>query len=663
LLLPGFRNVCRISANLKNLSGTLKRKTGKEDKLYWYLEFEVCIRFGGTELQAYLEWKEYVTMLELFGLGSTKKAQPYDLGQPLTGRLGQQTQQGPVVVLVLGRSGTGKSYLINAASCTEPNQSIGEHAMTTKVKTYRTTFSGVNYRLIDTPGFDNMGLDDVEICARIVKHLRESNSTGNGVNGIVYIHQSGDPLRSESLYKYLTVISRVFLGGRDLHRLTIFVRNIDPHGPGNTQIDEEKQNGMSTIGGFHTMGARIITNSAQPNGFINTIQSYASTYPILLPVQMNRSNIITDLENILQRAPAQAHTSQEQRIKSAYERKLHDLHLILDAKQRDLAQCQDTLRRVEKLRVELHETEANLRHQLQQMKHEYSSLRSELQLQENFEQSEVVQELEGINRHIDDISRSISAYLTDNHVRSMFGRNPAEVTSRDARNLPELFRLLQAEEGKSSLVLSSNGKGLEIESFLDFAIRHMLCTLLVMGVFQPFHPGIDSEQSAALLRAYEDIQKRESQTNSGKWRSSTFKSIYKDDEEQTGTSIRRLLHLFIRTRLNPLLICVFGSKEATMDRQHFNQMFELVKRAWNWNSKLKGEVIVLGDFCQIAHAPNSEFDPNIMKEFEPQPGVRPTSVLGTIGIGLVSLRAVGGGRSPEETIICKTTVATDTLYV
>ncbi|KAF8713396.1 hypothetical protein RHS03_00814, partial [Rhizoctonia solani] len=514
------------------------------------------------------------------------------------------------------------------------------------MKTHRASFSGVNYRLIDTPGFDNMKLDDVEICARLVKYLRESTSTRNGVNGIVYIHQSGDPLRSESFYKYLTVISHVFLGGRDLDRLTVLVRNVDPHGPGNTQIDEEKQNGMSTIGRFHARGARIITSSAETNGFINTIQSYASTYPILLPVQMNRSDTITDLENILQRTSIQAYTSQEQRTKSDYERKRQELELILEAKQRNLTQCQDTLRQADKLRVELHETEVNLRHQLQQMQHEYSSLRSELQLQENFEQSEIVQELEDINRHIDDISRSISAYLTDNHVRSMFGRNPAEVTSRDAQNLSELFRLLQAEEGKCSLVSSSDGKGLEIE-----------------GVFQPFHPGIDSEQSAALLRAYEDIQKRESQTNSGKWRSSTFKSIYRDDEEQTGTSIRRLLHLFIRTQLNPLLTCVFGSKEATMDRQHFNQMFELVKRAWNWNSKLKGEVIVLGDFCQTAHAPNSEFDPNIMKEFEPQPGVRPTSVLGTIGIGLVSLRAVGGGRSPEETIICKTAVATDTLYV
>ncbi|KAJ1303485.1 hypothetical protein OPQ81_011672 [Rhizoctonia solani] len=58
-LLPGFRNVCRISANLNNLSGALERRTGNAGKVYWYLAFEVCIRFGGTELEAYLEWKEH----------------------------------------------------------------------------------------------------------------------------------------------------------------------------------------------------------------------------------------------------------------------------------------------------------------------------------------------------------------------------------------------------------------------------------------------------------------------------------------------------------------------------------------------------------------------------------------------------------------------------
>ncbi|KAG8731538.1 hypothetical protein FRC11_003854 [Ceratobasidium sp. 423] len=58
VLLSGFQNICRITANLSNLSGALNHRTSSLGRSYWYLEFEVCIRFGGTELEAYLEWKE-----------------------------------------------------------------------------------------------------------------------------------------------------------------------------------------------------------------------------------------------------------------------------------------------------------------------------------------------------------------------------------------------------------------------------------------------------------------------------------------------------------------------------------------------------------------------------------------------------------------------------
>lgn len=53
-----FRTVCTLSADLRGLEGALERKTGEEGSAYWSLKCDVCIRFGGTELEAYLEWKE-----------------------------------------------------------------------------------------------------------------------------------------------------------------------------------------------------------------------------------------------------------------------------------------------------------------------------------------------------------------------------------------------------------------------------------------------------------------------------------------------------------------------------------------------------------------------------------------------------------------------------
>ncbi|QRV92570.1 heat shock protein 70 kDa 12A [Ceratobasidium sp. AG-Ba] len=57
-LLSGFRESCTITANLQKLSGALESRIGIHGRMYWRLSFDVCIRFGGTEWEAYLEWEE-----------------------------------------------------------------------------------------------------------------------------------------------------------------------------------------------------------------------------------------------------------------------------------------------------------------------------------------------------------------------------------------------------------------------------------------------------------------------------------------------------------------------------------------------------------------------------------------------------------------------------
>ncbi|CAE6449773.1 unnamed protein product [Rhizoctonia solani] len=58
-LCSGFQRACTIKANLKNLEGALTSATGRHGSRYWSLNFDVCIRFGGTELESYLEWNEH----------------------------------------------------------------------------------------------------------------------------------------------------------------------------------------------------------------------------------------------------------------------------------------------------------------------------------------------------------------------------------------------------------------------------------------------------------------------------------------------------------------------------------------------------------------------------------------------------------------------------
>jgi hypothetical protein len=100
-----------------------------------------------------------------------------------------------------------------------------------------------------------------------------------------------------------------------------------------------------------------------------------------------------------------------------------------------------------------------------------------------------------------------------------------------------------------------------------------------------------------------------------------------------------------------------------MTQQDFDRLEGLVQMASDWNSKLKGEVIVLGDFSQISYAPSSRFDMTWMNEFEPNSKRSPPKlILGTLALGLFSSHAVGGERSPEIKILCKAVVATESLY-
>ncbi|KAL5632499.1 hypothetical protein ACGC1H_005447 [Rhizoctonia solani] len=56
--LNGFHRVCALTANLKNARGAMVMRTNPSGSKYWALGFSVCIRFSGTELESFLEWKE-----------------------------------------------------------------------------------------------------------------------------------------------------------------------------------------------------------------------------------------------------------------------------------------------------------------------------------------------------------------------------------------------------------------------------------------------------------------------------------------------------------------------------------------------------------------------------------------------------------------------------
>lgn len=55
--LPQLRELCTIKANLSGIQNSLQRKVGPKG-VYYRVDFDVVVRFGGTQLQARLQWEE-----------------------------------------------------------------------------------------------------------------------------------------------------------------------------------------------------------------------------------------------------------------------------------------------------------------------------------------------------------------------------------------------------------------------------------------------------------------------------------------------------------------------------------------------------------------------------------------------------------------------------
>ncbi|KAF8754977.1 hypothetical protein RHS01_05540 [Rhizoctonia solani] len=437
--------------------------------------------------------------------------------------------------------------------------------------------------LIDTPGFDGVNMSDAEAFGEISDYLLNNEQARTGITGIIYVHRAGNAVHSRSLLRNFRVLKNIFLGNTGIARLTFLAIQTNGQDIGNGDFLVSPG---SVFGTAFSDGAKFMQHPNQ-TGFVKLIRHYASQEPIILPIQLDKSyKVYNTFLNRVEKELGYYEYSSAQSLLDDQERQLREFYENQLSNQR--------------------ESEIKLRQQLQQSQLEYSSLRSQLQLQENVEQSQVVQALKDINRMIDDFGRSVSAYLTDGYVQRIFGKDPAQVTSLRSRDMSTLRTLFPHREGRSSLIASSTKRGIQIEGFLDYSIRHFLCRFLCLRIFQPFHPEIDPSLSKLLLTSYDNIRKRESQAIAGKWRSETFKSLHQYDNHRTAEQLESHLVLLLDNRLRPLIEGVFG-REISLRDEHIANLRSLIKEAWDWNAALKSGVIMLGDFV-LTYFSRGRFD-------------------------------------------------------
>ncbi|KAG9074991.1 hypothetical protein FRC06_010339, partial [Ceratobasidium sp. 370] len=407
-------------------------------------------------------------------------------------------------VLFLGRSGSGKTTFIETA-CLHRRQTEDSAPIerTADVTSRYVTLDAQEFEFIDTPGFDNRAMSNYSAFTKLGRYLLDETRINVGVTGIVYIHRAGDPLGSRALAQNLGVLVDLFLGDSGLSRLTIMVVP-EKH---ETQAPTSAAQSLFHSSVFRTAlakGAQVVAATLCRASLDAILALYASHDPILLRIQ---EEYIQNPQAVLgHQIKAQLGYHEG----SSCEKTIRSLETKLQEKDYEISELSRAHKQVEQQALALNQ-------QLQQTQKEYVSLRSQLQLHENIEQGDIVQILKDLNRSIDDLSRSISQYMVDTYSEGVFGKETSNVTTLDARHLPDLKTLLGHVEGRSSLVVSSDGRGMPIEDFLDYATRSLLCRHLCRKIFDRFHPAIDRALDDALAAMSDEVE-RVSPAEAAKWR-------------------------------------------------------------------------------------------------------------------------------------------------
>ncbi|KAG8731537.1 hypothetical protein FRC11_003853, partial [Ceratobasidium sp. 423] len=560
----------------------------------------------------------------------------------------------PVPILILGAQGCGKSSLINAA-LGKPVREIsnGFELGTTDFHFNSVSDGKHNFMLVDSPGFDNASISDAEVMTKLARFLCCGKNPAK-MAGVIYLHTQDTRLGSGVLRRNLYLIKSI-LGDSFMDRLTIL---LVPR-PGE-QVDHQKLidpllDPKSPFYPLYESGARVDVSALETQSIRNMLLSYAQKTPALMGVQdelysrrvPNDDDINTYLMRCA-RARENGPVATRPRITPG------GLSQIQASSSNKPSSSE-----VKKLQLQLEESKKEskgISTQLQQQLDQYTALRSQLQINENVEQRDIVQNLIDLNRRIEDLALSLSQHLVDTYGDGM-------TTTQNAFELPKLKQLFEHEDGKASLVLSSKGAGMQLEDFLDVAIRSILCEQVYKRIIGPFHPGLEisDARNKHVLAMYGRIRDKESQATLGRWRTASFTAISRLIGEQELSSLRsKTGPNILNENLMPMLKYVFGARNAQPKDAHTKELSEIAMQAWDWCVMLKEKIVLLGDFQPTAYRYGAAFDPALMTEFEPRPGGQPPArILSTIGLGLNVFRGQSSGEGSDRVILRQASVVTE----
>ncbi|KAJ4205381.1 hypothetical protein NW759_014607 [Fusarium solani] len=114
-----------------------------------------------------------------------------------------------VFILVLGRTGSGKSTFISR--CTGKDATIGHglNSCTSSIDVFQFTQNGRRVYLVDTPGFNDTNRPDIDTLRILATYLSASYVNGVRIHGLVFLHPISDNRMAGSALRNIKMIKAV----------------------------------------------------------------------------------------------------------------------------------------------------------------------------------------------------------------------------------------------------------------------------------------------------------------------------------------------------------------------------------------------------------------------------------------------------------------------
>ncbi|KAI9339329.1 hypothetical protein BDR26DRAFT_820927 [Obelidium mucronatum] len=175
---------------------------------------------------------EKLIATKVIALHSSERLAQEKSADPLNNQSGNQgntssMNTGPKIVAVMGSTGSGKSTLVKQLTGCE-DIIIGDalESETSEITAYTALIDGVEFQILDTPGFDDSGGEgrkfqsDVDVLQEISRYLTFAFQRKDLLTGIIYVHNIVTPRLGASSAKFINIFKEL-CGDRFCTNVTI----------------------------------------------------------------------------------------------------------------------------------------------------------------------------------------------------------------------------------------------------------------------------------------------------------------------------------------------------------------------------------------------------------------------------------------------------------